>query len=229
MTNIKKIDYSSMRKGGIRGLITYFTRRQEILDAAESDQCAAHNLRTTLQTVKAERDEANAQLQIAEQEYDKVTAMLQALEKANAHARNLDEELADAKRSLNQSETKRLRIVENLAALAAGDYETVYRAIKGDLDPEGWELYFAACRNTSRSVPEVFSTEDNLGYFVEMDGDALLPWLECANFGHCDWKQLDGPGGYEVSENRAIDSDSEAYQSYRKDVFKEVVTELLFG
>ena len=228
MTNINQIDYSSMRKGSIRGLIAYFTRRHEILDAAQSDQCAAHNLRTTLQTVEAERDKANTQLRIAEQEYDKVTAMMQALEKANAHVYDLEEELADTKRSLQQSESRRLRITENLSALADGDYEAVYYAIKGDMDPEGWKLYFTACRNTSRSVSETFSTEDNLGCFVEMDGDALLPWLECANFGHCDWKQLDGPGGYELSENRIIDTESEAYKTYRELVFKRVVTELLF-
>ena len=228
MTNINQIDYSSMRNSGIRGLITYFVHRNQILNAAASDQCAAHNLRTTLQTVMAERDKTNAQLQIAEREYDKVTALRQALEKANAHVYDLEAELADTKRSLQQSETRRLRISENLTALAAGDYETVYYTIKSDMDSEGWKLYFTACRNTSRSVSEVFSTEDNLGYFTEMDGDTLLPWLECANFGHCDWKQLDGPGGYELSENRTIDTESEAYKTYRALVFKRVVTELLF-
>lgn len=225
MDSINQIDYSSMRNEGIRGLIAYLTHRNEVLDTAEHDQCAAHNLRTTLRMVEVERGEANTQLQIAEQEYDQV---VKALEKASANTRRLEEELANAKRSLNQSETKRLRISENLAALASGDYETVYYAIKGDMDPEGWKLYFAACRNTSRSIHEAFTTEDNLGYFEEMNGDELLLWLECANFGHCEWRQLDCPGGYEMSYNRTIDMESEVYKTYRAAIFKEVVTELLF-
>lgn len=227
MAYVQQMDFSHMHDG-LRGLIAYLANRHKILDTAENNQSIIHNLQTTLHQAESERNKANEQLQIAEQEYDKVTAMLQALEKANAHARDLEEELADAKRSLQQAETRRLRISENLAALAAGNYEAVYYAIKGDMDPEGWKLYFTACRNTSRSVSDAFSAEDNLGYFEEMDGDALLPWLECANFGHCDWRQLDCSGGYEMSYNRIIDTESEAYKTYRAVIFKEVVTELLF-
>ena len=43
----------------------------------------------------------------------------------------------------------RLRcLCDNITDLAAGNFENVYESICGDLDPEGWQLYWAAGKYT---------------------------------------------------------------------------------
>ena len=59
-----------------------------------------------------------------------------------------------------------------------------------------------------------------------MEHNSFLGW-SALNFGTCDWRQLDCPGGYEVSENRRINTASEEYINYRKEIFEEAVNELL--
>ena len=135
--------------------------------------------------------------------------------------------LAQAETELIDVRTKHQCLVQNLQLVAKGQYQAVYENIKDSLDQEGWTLYRAAEHRCKTSVHEFFSTEDNMGCFEAMDGTQLLPWLECANFGTCDWRQLDCPGGYEVSENRRINTASEEYINYRKEIFEEAVNELL--
>lgn len=135
--------------------------------------------------------------------------------------------LEHAEADLTKAQAKHQYLVQNLQLVAKGQYQAVYDNIKDSLDPEGWALYRAAERRCKTSVHEFFSTEDNMGCFEVMDGTQLLPWLECANFGTCDWRQLDCPGGYEVSENRRINTASEEYINYRKEIFEEAVNALL--
>lgn len=135
--------------------------------------------------------------------------------------------LAQAEAELTDVRTKHQCLVQNLQLIAEGQYQAVYENIKDRLDTEGWALYRAAERRSKVSVYEFFSTEDNMGCFEAMDGTQLLPWLECANFGSCDWRQLDGRGGYEVSENRRVNTTSEDYTTYRKKIFEDAVHTLL--
>lgn len=135
--------------------------------------------------------------------------------------------LEHAESELAEARTKHHCLVQNLQLVAKGQFQAVYENINNSLDPEGWTLYRAAERRCKTSVYEFFSTEDNMGHFEAMDGTQLLPWLECANFGTCDWRQLDCPGGYEVSENRCINTASGEYISYRKKIFEDAVKELL--
>ena len=139
---------------------------------------------------------------------------------ALAHLERAEAELAEAR-------VKHLCLLHNLQLVAKGQYQAVYENIKDSLDPEGWTLYRAAERRCKTSVQCFFTTEDNMGYFEAMDGTQLLPWLECANFGTCGWRQLECPGGYEVSENRRINTGSEKYINYRKAIFEDAVSELL--
>ncbi len=136
--------------------------------------------------------------------------------------------LKHAEAELAGAQARHQCLVQNLQLVAKGQYQAVYENIKDSLDPEGWALYRVAERRCKTSVHEFFSTEDNMGYFEAMDGKQLLPWLECDNFGTCDWRQLDCPGGYEVSENRRINTASEEYINYRKRFLRKQSTNCSF-
>ncbi len=116
---------------------------------------------------------------------------------------------------------------DNVSDLAAGKYEKVYQDICGTLDPEGWKLYWAAEKYTGIDPFHAFPTEDNLGYFENMDGHGLIMWIEISAFGECEWEQLDCAGGYERAVNPIVHTDTEKYAQYRSAIYEQAVREML--
>lgn len=165
----------------------------------------------------------------------------QALAEMNEEIRHLHEQLAESCResqchalkaqhnadALTKTETILSAMQQNIPELAAGEYSRVYEKIQPQLDPDGFCLYQEAKRYTGVNVSYAFPTEDNMGYFEDLNGLALLNWLEVAAYGECDWEMLPGGGGYECAINRRVKWDTEEYQLYRKTVCEKAVRELL--
>lgn len=184
-------------------------------DRLERQGSVIHNLRASLQEAQIKVDDAMLETQIA----------CDSLEnERQAHERTANElRITSGKAAHLQKQNRCLKA--SIASLAAGDYEQVYECIRDELDPEGWTLYRAAQAYTGVNPSQVFHTEDNLGYFEELDGHGLIYWVELSAFGECKYRQLNG--GYELSEERIIHKETEEYQQYRKAICKEAANTLL--
>lgn len=126
---------------------------------------------------------------------------------------------------LDAVECKHNYLCENLQALAAGQFETVYEAISAELDPNGFFLFQAAEEYTHVNIYSFYPIEDNLGLFEDMNGNELLPWLESAAFGTREWEPI-APGA-ELSVNRVVHYETEEYETYKTQVYCRAVSRLL--
>jgi hypothetical protein len=85
------------------------------------------------------------------------------------------------------------------------------------VDVEGWELYYAAKELTNIDVYSYFYTEDNQGYFEEIDGNGLLKWLEIAAFAKIEWNHEQPP--YEKYSSHTLDVKSPKYVAYLSELY----------
>lgn len=105
------------------------------------------------------------------------------------------------------------------------DYEALYQKLEGVLDPGGYRLYDEAKKRTRIDICSFFPTEDNLGYFENMDGHALLLWLVKAKFGEIEWEQLNPP--YERAGSVSFEGQEENISEFYRQLYKETVQTLL--
>lgn len=160
----------------------------------------------------------------ASAEIDRLTDALKS--ERSAH-KNTYFKLGDTVEQAEHLRNQLICLRDNVSDLAAGKYEKVYQDICGTLDPEGWKLYWAAEKYTGIGPSRAFPTEDNLGYFENMDGHGLIRWIEISAFGECEWEQLNGGGGYERAVNPIVHTDTEKYRQYRGAIYEQTVREAL--
>lgn len=105
------------------------------------------------------------------------------------------------------------------------NYETIYQELAGMLDPDGYCLYDEARKRTRIDVCSFFPTEDNLGYFENLDGHGLLLWLVKAKFGEIEWEPLNPP--YERAGSVSFEGQEENISEFYRQLYKETVQTLL--
>lgn len=93
--------------------------------------------------------------------------------------------------------------------------EKVYEILR-PWDEDGFSLYFAANELLGVDPSNYFTTEDSLGYFSDANGAKLLKYAEIAKFADKNWKQLSGPGAYEVLDSYDLHTDTPEYRQYRE-------------
>jgi hypothetical protein len=93
--------------------------------------------------------------------------------------------------------------------------EKVYGILR-PWDEEGFCLYSAAKEILGVDPSDTFTTEDSLGYFSDANGAKLLKYAEIAKFADKNWKQLSGPGAYEVLDSYDLNTNTPEYQEYQK-------------
>jgi len=104
--------------------------------------------------------------------------------------------------------------------------ERVYNFLMSSgYDEGGWLLYNTAKSITNVNVYSAFPTEDNLGYFEELNGNGLLKWLTIAKFAKKEYEQL--PGGYEKLKSFEIDKDTPEYKEYKTTLFLTAVHSII--
>ncbi|MDR1320670.1 MAG: DUF3848 domain-containing protein [Gracilibacteraceae bacterium] len=92
------------------------------------------------------------------------------------------------------------------------DFLKAYQYDKG-----GWLLWEAAKGILESDVYSEFPAEDNMGYFEDLDGYGLLPWLEIAKFADKEYEQL--PGDYEKLAAYTLDENLPEYKEYQNRVY----------
>lgn len=105
------------------------------------------------------------------------------------------------------------------------DYEALYQSLEDVLDPGGYRLYDEAKKRTRIDVCSFFPTEDNLGYFENLDGHGLLLWLVKAKFGEIEWEPLNPP--YERAGSVSFGGQEENISEFYRELYKKTVQTLL--
>jgi hypothetical protein len=111
-------------------------------------------------------------------------------------------------------------------AIKNKDFNKAYDMAKVYIDDEGFALYSEAKKYTNIDIYSYYYTEDNLGYFENANGFALLRYLEVAAFGEIEWEQL--PNGYEKAINMSLNTEDTEFQRYRNEICAKVL-EKKFG
>ena len=118
-----------------------------------------------------------------------------------------------------------LKKVFRQAVSEGADYEAIYYEVDAAFDPDGYRLHDMAKKMTGIDVCSFFPTEDNLGYFEDADGHALLNWIIKARFGEIEWEPLNAP--YEIAGEVSFEGQEENISDFKKELYRETVLLLL--
>ena len=106
--------------------------------------------------------------------------------------------------------------------------EQLYQSAAPYLDPDGFQLYAAACHVTDIDIHGCFPYEENRGLFEGMDFPSMTRYLEAAHFGAVSWEIVPG-ATYERAILGKVDTAVPEYRAFRKEVCADALSRMGLG